>query len=192
MPTSVEAIVAMLATVRIGAIHCVVFAGFGAGALDDRMRASGSRLVLTTDVTYRKGKDIDLLSIVDDALDSGPSDVEHVVVLRRGDASRSPRDTEMAWDAFIAAGDRHSGAVEDTLAEDAAFILATSGTTAKPKLAVHVHGGYGVHVASTGDWAVGLRAGETGWSTSDLGSAALPSYLLYAPLVARAPTIASQ
>ena len=83
MPTSAEAIIAMLATVRIGAIHCVVFAGFGAGALGERIRASGSRLVLTTDITYRKGKDVDLLGIVDDAIDAGPSDVERVVVLRR-------------------------------------------------------------------------------------------------------------
>ncbi len=190
MPTSVEAIVAMLATVRIGAIHCVVFAGFGAGALGDRIRASGSRLVLTTDVTYRKGKDIDLLAIVDDAIDSGPSDVEHVVVLRRSAASRPPRDIEMPWDAFIAAGERHSGAVEDTLAEDAAFILATSGTTAKPKLAVHAHGGYGVHVAAMGDWVFGLRAGETWWSTSDIGWVVGHSYIVYAPLMAGATTIA--
>ena len=190
MPTSVEAIVAMLATVRIGAIHCVVFAGFGAGALGDRIRASGSRLVLTTDVTYRKGKDIDLLAIVDDAIDSGPSDVEHVVVLRRSAASRPPRDIEMAWDTFLAAGERHSGGVEDTLAEDAAFILATSGTTAKPKLAVHAHGGYGVHVASMGDWVFGLRAGETWWSTSDIGWVVGHSYIVYAPLMAGATTIA--
>jgi acetyl-CoA synthetase len=190
MPTSVEAIVAMLATVRIGAIHCVVFAGFGAGALGDRIRASGSRLVLTTDLTYRKGKDIDLLSIVDDAIDSGPSDVEHVIVLRRGDSSRPPRDGELAWDDLVTAGDRQSGAVEDTRAEDEAFILATSGTTAKPKLAVHAHGGYGVHVAAMGDWVFGLRAGETWWSTSDIGWIVGHSYIVYAPLMAGATTIA--
>jgi acetyl-CoA synthetase len=111
MPTSEDAIVAMLATVRIGAIHCVVFAGFGAGALGDRIRASGSRLVLTTDVTYRKGKDVDLLSIVDDAIDAGPSDVEHVVVLRRSETSRPPRAGELSWDDLVAAGEGQSGAV---------------------------------------------------------------------------------
>jgi acetyl-CoA synthetase len=190
MPTSVEAIVAMLATVRIGAIHCVVFAGFGAGALGDRIRASGSRLVLTTDVTYRKGKDVDLLSIVDDAIDSGPSDVEHVVVLRRSPASRQPRDGELAWDALIKAGQGRSGAAEDTAAEDPAFILATSGTTAKPKLAVHAHGGYGVHVASMGDWVFGLRQGEMWWSTSDIGWVVGHSYIVYAPLMIGATTIA--
>ena len=160
MPTSAEAIVAMLATVRIGAIHCVVFAGFGAGALGDRIRASGSRLVIATDVTYRKGKNVDLLSIVDDALAAGRGDVERVVVLRRDAASRPPRDGELSWEELLRAGDGGDGGVADTSAEDPAFILATSGTTAKPKLAVHTHGGYGVHIASMGDWVFGLRAGR--------------------------------
>jgi acetyl-CoA synthetase len=190
MPTSAEAIIAMLATVRIGAIHCVVFAGFGAGALGERIRASGSRLVLTTDVTYRKGKGVDLLSIVDDAVDAGPSDVERVVVLRRSTSSRPPRDGELAWDDLIRAGDGQSGAVENTAAEDPAFILATSGTTAKPKLAVHTHGGYAVHIASMGDWVFGLRQGETWWSTSDIGWVVGHSYIVYAPLMAGATTIA--
>jgi acetyl-CoA synthetase len=190
MPTSAEAIVAMLATVRIGAIHCVVFAGFGAGALGDRIRASGSRLVLTTDVTYRKGKDVDLLAIVDDALASDRGSVEQVVVLRRSETSRPPRPNELTWDELLRAGEGHDGSVADTGAEDPAFILATSGTTAKPKLAVHTHGGYGVHVASMGDWVFGLRAAETWWSTSDIGWVVGHSYIVYAPLMAGATTIA--
>ena len=190
MPTSAEAIIAMLAAVRIGAIHCVVFAGFGAGALGDRIRASGSRLVLTTDVTYRKGNDVDLLAIVDDAIDSGPSDVERVVVLRRSPESRPPRPGELSWDALLAAGEGQSGGVADTAAEDPAFILATSGTTAKPKLAVHTHGGYAVHIAAMGDWVFGLRAGETWWSTSDIGWVVGHSYIVFAPLIAGATTLA--
>jgi acetyl-CoA synthetase len=190
MPTSAEAIAAMLATVRIGAMHCVVFAGFGAGALGDRIRASGSRLVLTTDVTYRKGKDIDLLAIVDDALDAGPSHVEHLVVLRRNGGSRPPRNGELSWDDLLRSGEGHDGGSADTEATDPAFILATSGTTAKPKLAVHTHGGYGVHVASMGDWVFALRGGETWWSTSDIGWIVGHSYIVYAPLMAGAATIA--
>ena len=84
MPTSPEAIILMLATVRIGAIHSVVFAGFGAKALGDRIQASGSRLVFTADVTYRKGKDTQLKWIVDEALENAGDKVEHVVVLKRG------------------------------------------------------------------------------------------------------------
>jgi acetyl-CoA synthetase len=190
MPTSAEAIVAMLATARIGAIHCVVFAGFGAGALGDRIRASGSRLVLTSDVTYRKGKDVDLLTIVDAALDADRGDVEHVIVLRRGDVSRPPHEGELTWDELLRAGEGHDSGVAETSAEDPAFILATSGTTAKPKLAVHGHGGYGVHIASMGDWVFGLRAAETWWSTSDIGWVVGHSYIVYAPLMAGATTIA--
>lgn len=83
MPTSPEAITLMLAVVRIGAIHSVVFAGFGARALSDRIVASGTRLVVTADVTYRKGKTVALKSIVDEALRAAPNAVEHVVVLQR-------------------------------------------------------------------------------------------------------------
>src|SRR5437868_599078 len=95
MPTSPEAIMVMLAAVRIGAIHVVVFAGFGSRALGDRIRASGSRLVFTTDVTYRKGKDVRLKEIVDDALAGEPHDVEAVVVLNRtpaGSPAKAGRD----------------------------------------------------------------------------------------------------
>src|SRR6185295_14773542 len=84
MPTSAEAIILMLATVRIGAIHSVVFAGFGAKALGDRIEASGSRVVFTADVTYRKGKNVQLKQIVDDALSAFTNAVETVVVLARG------------------------------------------------------------------------------------------------------------
>ena len=84
MPTTAEAIAAMLAVVRIGAIHLVVFAGFGAGALGDRIRTSGSRLVIAADLTYRKGKDVPLEGIVDDALADDPGAVEAIVMLRRG------------------------------------------------------------------------------------------------------------
>ena len=190
IPTTAEAIIAMLATARIGAMHCVVFAGFGAGALGERVRASGSRLLLTSDITYRKGSDIDLLALVDEALDAGPNDVEHLIVVRRTDTARPPRDGELSWDEFLAAGEGQSGAPEDTLATDPAFILATSGTTAKPKLAVHTHGGFAVHVASMGDWVFGLREGETWWSTSDIGWAVGHAYIVYAPLMAGATTLA--
>jgi acetyl-CoA synthetase len=159
MPTSPEAIVLMLATVRIGAIHSVVFAGFGARALGERIQASGSRLVFTANVTYRKGKEFDLTSIVNEALGLVAHAVEHVVVLQRGTAPAAlsaPRD--MTWDAFLERGHGQSGAHEVMESNETAFILATSGTTARPKLATHTHGGYQVHIVKYGSLVLRLEA----------------------------------
>jgi acetyl-CoA synthetase len=191
LPTCVEAIAAMLATVRIGAIHSVVFAGFGQAALGGRIQASGSRLVLTADVTFRKGKQVALKPIVDAALAETDTDVERVVVLSRGGgdaALQRPRD--MAWDEFLAAGEGHSGAHEEMEANEPAFILATSGTTARPKLAVHCHGGYQVHIVAMADWCFGLGPDEVWWSTSDIGWIVGHSYIVYAPLIVGATTVA--
>jgi acetyl-CoA synthetase len=191
MPTSPEAIALMLATVRIGAIHSVVFAGFGANALGGRIAASGSRLVFAADVTYRKGKDVDLKGIVDDAVSTCGHPVEHVIVVERG-ARRAllhaPRD--VTWAEFIERGDGQSGRHLVMEANDPAYILATSGTTARPKLAVHTHGGYQVHIASMGRWCFGLKASDVWWATSDVGWIVGHSYMIYAPLMAGCTTVA--
>jgi acetyl-CoA synthetase len=191
MPTSPEAIALMLATVRIGAIHSVVFAGFGANALGGRISASGSRLVFAADVTYRKGKEVDLKPIVDDALAASGDAVEHVIVLERGTRRaplKAPRD--LGWDEFLARG--RGGAGEHVVMEsnDASFILATSGTTARPKLAVHTHGGYQVHISSMGRWCFGLKPSDVWWATSDIGWIVGHSYMIYAPLLAGCTTVA--
>jgi acetyl-CoA synthetase len=191
MPTSPEAIVLMLATVRIGAIHSVVFAGFGARALGERIHASGSRLVFTANVTYRKGKEFDLTSIVNEALGVVPHVVEHVIVLQRGTVPAkldAPRD--MTWDAFLERGTGHSGGHEAMESNEAAFILATSGTTARPKLAIHAHGGYQVHIVSMGRWCFGLRPTDVWWATSDIGWIVGHSYMVYAPLLVGCTTVA--
>ncbi|BDG02124.1 acetate--CoA ligase [Anaeromyxobacter oryzae] len=191
MPTCPEAIVLMLAAARIGAIHLVVFAGFGAGALSSRVVASGSRVVFTADVTWRKGKETRLKEIVDDALAIDRGAVEHVVVLRRG-ATPPPWTgaRDVAWPEFLALGGGHSGACEPMEANEPAFILATSGTTARPKLAIHVHGGYGVHVHAMGRWCFGLRPSDVWWSTSDIGWIVGHSYIVYAPLLTGCTTVA--
>ena len=181
MPTTPEAIMLMLATVRIGAIHSVVFAGFGATALADRITASGSKAVFTADITYRKGNDVPLKGIVDEAVSKAGDVVEKVVVLQRDPSTALNPDREITWTDFLAQGSGHSGAHTEMEANDPAFILATSGTTARPKLAVHPHGGYQVHSHSMGRWVFGLRSGEVWWSTSDIGWVVGHSYIVYAP-----------
>src|SRR6201997_1062313 len=191
MPTCPEAIILMLATVRIGAIHSVVFAGFGAKALGDRVQASGSRLVFTADITYRKGKDTRLKDIVDEALKTGGDKVEHVIVLKRSSAETAMRPRrDLLWDEFLAGAASHSGDYVPMESNEPAFILATSGTTAKPKLAIHTHGGYQVHIHSMGKWLFALKPTDVWWSTSDIGWIVGHSYIVYAPLIAGATTVA--
>jgi len=191
MPTCPEAIMLMLATVRIGAIHSVIFAGFGAGALADRIRASGSRLVFTADVTYRKGRDTRLKEIVDSALETAGDTVEHVVVLRRtGEGAPMVAGRDLDWSEFLSRATDHDGAYVPMESNEPAYILATSGTTAKPKLAVHTHGGYQVYIYSMGRWCFGMKPTDVWWSTSDIGWVVGHSYIVYAPLLFGCATIA--
>jgi acetyl-CoA synthetase len=198
MPPCPESIALMLASVRIGAIHSVVFAGFGAKALADRIDASGSRLVFISDVTYRKGKNVRLKEIVDEALDSldssmesgRKSPVEHVIVLPRADEPvpmRSERD--MTWDAFLGRSRGQDGGHVRMESNEPAFMIATSGTTARPKLATHAHGGYQVHIVSMGRWCFGLKPEDVWWATSDIGWIVGHSYMVYAPLLAGCTTV---
>ncbi|HEX9401598.1 MAG TPA: acetate--CoA ligase [Anaeromyxobacter sp.] len=191
MPTCPEAIILMLAAVRIGAIHSVVFAGFGEKALADRIQASGSRAVFTADVTFRKGRETRLKEIVDSALALGGGAVEHVVVLRRGD-DPPPLEAgrDLWWEDFLALAHGPRGEAVAVEANEPAFILATSGTTARPKLAVHVHGGYAVHVHAMGRMCFGLRPDDVWWSTSDIGWIVGHSYIVYAPLLTGCTTVA--
>ncbi len=191
MPTCPEAIILMLACVRIGAIHSVVFAGFGANALADRIKASGSKLIFTADVTYRKGKDVRLKEIVDGALELDCDTVEHAVVLQRtADGAPMTAGRDLDWNEFLERGKGQSGAHEVMESNEPAYILATSGTTAKPKLAVHVHGGYQVGVYSMGKWCFGLKPTDVWWATSEIGWAVGHSYIIYAPLLVGATSVA--
>jgi acetyl-CoA synthetase len=191
MPTCPEAIMLMLAAVRIGAIHVVVFAGFGGQALGDRVQASGSRLVFTSDVTYRKGKNTQLKEIVDAALRMGSGSVERVVVLNRtGEPTSMQPGRDITWEEFLGNAEGQSGDYVPMESNEPAYILATSGTTAKPKLAIHTHGGYQVHIHSMGQWVFGLKPTDVWWSTSDIGWVVGHSYIVYAPLIAGVTTLA--
>jgi acetyl-CoA synthetase len=188
MPPCPESIALMLATVRIGAIHSIVFAGFGARALGDRIAASGSRAVFAADVIYRKGQAVPLLPIVEEALQAAGQPVERVVVLERDPASRG--GSHLSWSDFLRQGEGQDASHTVMDANEPAFILATSGTTAKPKLAIHTHGGYQVHVVTMGKWCFGLAPSDVWWATSDIGWIVGHSYMVYAPLLVGCTTIA--
>src|SRR2546427_5339492 len=142
MPTSAEAIVLMLGAIRIGVVILVVFAGFGAGALGERIRLAGARFLFATGVTYRKGKDVPLLPIVTQAIVDAPS-VEHVVVLRRTTSTDRLRG-EISWGDFLAAGAGHDDLLVPLEANEAACILPSTRTPPEPHVGVPSSGGYQV------------------------------------------------
>jgi acetyl-CoA synthetase len=144
--------------------------------------------VFATDLTYRKGKDVPLLGIVSQAVADSPA-VERVVVLRRA-ATADRLKNEVSWQDFLAAGAGHDDSHVELEANEPAYILATSGTTAKPKLAVHTHGGYQVYVYSMAKWMFGMRESDMWWSTSDIGWVVGHSYIVFAPLLIGCTTIA--
>jgi acetyl-CoA synthetase len=190
MPTSAEAIALMLGAIRIGAVIIVIFAGFGSGALGERVRLAGAKVLFATDVTYRKGKDVPLKSIVDEAVASAPA-VERVVILRRTAADISWTDgRDIEWSRFLDGGRGQDDGAVELEANEPAYILATSGTTAKPKLAVHTHGGYQVYVYSMAKWMFGLKPSDVWWSTSDIGWVVGHSYIVFGPLLVGCATIA--
>ena len=192
MPTNFEAIALMLACARIGAIHLVIFAGFGAGAIADRVKMANARFLFMTDVTYRRGRDAPLDGFVRGALENeGAGEVVEQVIVerRRADSPPIAPGKELSWEEFLAAGEGGDGSWEPMEANEPAFILATSGTTARPKLAVHTHGGYGVWIASMADWMFALDAEDVWWATSDIGWVVGHSYIVYAPLLMGCTTI---
>jgi acetyl-CoA synthetase len=191
MPTMPEAVAAMLAVTRIGAVHLVVFAGFGSGALSERLRLADAKVLLAADATWRKGNKVDLLHIVHEALARPRSPVEKLVVLPREGPPRGLRPgRDLSWEEFLAAGAGQDSGHEVMESNEPAYILATSGTTATPKLAVHTHGGYQVGITAMGRWCFGLTPDDVWWSTSDIGWVVGHSYIVYAPLLMGCTTIA--
>jgi acetyl-CoA synthetase len=182
-----EAAIAMLATIRIGAIHSVVFGGFGYGALADRITDADSNILVTADVGYRRGGEVKLKEIVDEAL-SVSKKVEKVIVLKRGEKSPPMlAGRDILWQDAISGGVQSD--VEKTNADDAAFILYTSGTMAKPKGTVQPHGSYQVYIYAMGKWVYGMQPNDVWWSTSDVGWIVGHSYVVYAPLLFGCTTI---
>jgi acetyl-CoA synthetase len=189
MPMIPEAAVAMLATTRIGAIHSVVFGGFGAGALAERVVDAGSKVLITSDVGFRRGKEVRLKEVVDEALQT-PSQTQKVVVFKR--VSKEPqmkKGRDIYWEQALEAGKGHNTDYVPMESNELAFILHTSGTTAKPKGTVQPHGSYQVYIYSMGKWVYALSDRDVWWSTSDIGWIVGHSYVIYGPLLFGAPTV---
>jgi len=173
--------VAMLACARLGAPHVVVFGGFSAESLAERMRDTGAKVLLTQDEGWRKGAKVLLKRNADDAAGQAP-DLERFVVLRRtGDEVAWDDGRDVWWDELVAEQDTECQA-ERMNAEDPLFLLHTSGTTAKPKGAQHTTAGYLLHVSVTHKWIFDIHEDTVWWCAADVGWITGHSYIVYGPL----------
>jgi acetyl-CoA synthetase len=181
MPMIPEASVAMLACARIGAIHSVVFGGFSAEALRDRINDTGARLVITADGGMRGGRTVPLKSAVDKALEAGCPSVEKVVVFERIGNITLNAERDVAWSALIASQPKTCNPVM-VEAEHPLFLLYTSGSTGKPKGVQHATGGFLVNATLTNAWVFDLKDDDVYWCTADVGWITGHSYVTYGPL----------
>ncbi|MGH8084875.1 MAG: acetate--CoA ligase [Lysobacter sp.] len=183
LPMIPEAAIAMLACARIGAVHMVVFGGFAANSIADRVADSGSKLIITADEGLRAGKKVALKANVDAALKlPGTNSVETVLVVRQTRAAvdmQMPRDR---WYDAVVDDQPLQCEPERMNAEDPLFILYTSGSTGKPKGVLHTTGGYLVYVSYTHEAVFDLKEGDVYWCTADVGWVTGHSYTVYGPL----------
>ncbi len=183
LPMIPEAVVAMLACARIGAIHMVVFGGFAPQSIADRIADCTSKLIITADEGLRGGRRVPLKANVDEALKlPGTQSVETVLVVRRTGAAvpmQMPRDR---WFDAVVEGQPDTCAPERMSAEDPLFILYTSGSTGKPKGVLHTTGGYLVWASYTHALVFDLKPDDVYWCTADIGWVTGHSYIVYGPL----------
>jgi acetyl-CoA synthetase len=188
LPMIPELPIAMLACARIGAIHSIVFAGFSASSLADRINDSDCNLVITSDGAYRGTKSIGLKSIVDEALETCPS-VKNVIVYKRtGSEINMKEGRDIWWDDFLEGAGTDNKA-ESMESEETLFILYTSGSTGKPKGVLHTTAGYMIYAEYTFKNVFQYNDGDIYWCTADIGWVTGHSYIVYGPLLAGATSI---
>ncbi|WP_420468312.1 acetate--CoA ligase [Panacagrimonas sp.] len=182
MPHTPEAVIAMQACARIGAIHSIVFGGFSAGSLRDRIEDAGARLVITADGGTRGGNIVELKKAVDDALDSGCKTLEKVVVYRRTGHEVAFQAGRDLWWHELTVTQSEQCDPEWVESEHPLFVLYTSGSTGKPKGIQHSTGGYLLGAHMTSQWVFDLQDSDVFWCTADVGWITGHSYVCYGPL----------
>ena len=187
MPMVPEAAIAMLACARIGAIHSVVFAGFSASALADRIKDCGAKAVLTSDGNFRGSKKIAVKGLVDEALEKSP--VDTVIVYQRTHQEITMKEGRDFWWHDVVSGQSDTNVAEEMDSEDMLFILYTSGSTGKPKGVVHTTGGYMVYTKYSFENVFQYSPGDVYWCTADVGWITGHSYIVYGPLLCGATTL---
>ncbi len=183
-----ELAIAMLACARIGAVHSVIFGGFSANAIVDRVNDQQSSVLITQDASWRRGTQFPLKDTVDEALASCPS-VKNVVVYQRTKAKVNMKEGRDHWWHDLVAKAAPNCPAEQLDSEDPLYILYTSGSTGKPKGIVHTTGGYAVATYITTKWIFDLREEDIFWCTADIGWVTGHSYIVYGPLQNGATTV---